>query len=86
MPNGGVPIHMALFPKEGSDFVFYCYGGNLHVYDKSVWERDKSKGQPIFTFSQNEAAALAWFLKYWLGEHRLKPGYQLEGVYAHFDY
>ena len=87
MPNGGVPMHMILYPKDGSPYVIYCKGGEMLVYDRHVWDQEKASGTPLGTFTKVEGAAIAWFLKYWLGEHALRPGYDMHGtVNAEFDF
>jgi hypothetical protein len=87
MPNGGVPMYMILYPKDGSPYVLYCKGGEMRLYDRNVWEREKVDGTPLCTFTEAEGAAIAWFLKYWLGEHALQPGYNMRGtVNAEFDF
>jgi hypothetical protein len=87
MPNGGVPIHMVLYPKDGSPFVLYCKGGQLTLYNRDVWEREKTAGATLCTLTLDEAAAVAWFLKYWLGESSLRPGYEMRtSVNAEFDF
>lgn len=87
MPNGGVPMHMVLYPKDGSPYILYCQGGEMRLYDRPVWDREKSAGAPLCTFTAAEGAAIAWFLKYWLGEQALQPGYEMPGkVTAKFDF
>jgi hypothetical protein len=79
-------MHMALHPKQG-DVVVYCRGGEMRIYDRGDWELNKSNAAPIATLSASEGAALAWFLKYWLGDAALQPGYNLGGrVDADFDF
>ncbi len=43
MPNGGVPMHMVLYPRAGTDFVIYCHchGGETSVYSDAVWKQQK---------------------------------------------
>lgn len=37
--------------------------------------------------TDDEGAAVGWFLKYWLGEHKLRPGYNMrDRVKAQFDF
>jgi hypothetical protein len=88
MPNGGVPMHMALYPRDGADMVLYCKGGVLLVFDRIQWDTHKSQGAPRATLSKTEGAALAWFLRYWLGDAALRPGYNMrqEEVQAEFDF
>jgi hypothetical protein len=88
MPNGGVPMHMILYPREGSDTVLYCEGGVLRIFDRAEWDLRKASGAPRATLSEADGAALAWFLRYWLGESRLRPGYQMakDAVRAEFDF
>jgi hypothetical protein len=87
MPNGGVPMHMILYPKDGSPCVLYCKGSEMHLHDRNVWERGKVDGTSFYTFTEAEGAAIAWFLKYWLDEHALQPGCDVCGtVNAEFDF
>ena len=87
MPNGGVPIHMVLYPQDGSGFVCYCHGGDLRVYARNAWDESKALAEPVLRLTEAEGAALAWFLRYWLGEHRLRPGYEMRReVNAEFDF
>ena len=86
MPNGGVPIHMILHPAAGT-LVLYCEGGVLRIYDRETWARERRKATPLATLSREDGAALGWFLRYWLGEDALRPGYQMRGqVHAEFDF
>ena len=87
MPNGGVPMHMILYPKDGSPYVIYCKGGEMLLYNRNVWAEEKASGTPLCTFTEDEGAAIAWFLKYLLGEDALRPGYHMHGtVNAEFDF
>lgn len=87
MPNGGVPMHMILYPKDSSSYVIYCNGGQMSLYDRASWDRKKAKAKPLCTFTREEGAAIAWFLKYWLGDSMLRPGYNMRGaVNAEFDF
>jgi len=87
MPNGGVPIHMVLHPSKGEGCVLYCHGGTLHIYDQPEWNARGARGTPQATLSEADCAALAWFLRYWLGDARLKPAYEMPGqVRAEFDF
>jgi len=80
-------MHMVLYPKDGSPYVLYCRGGQMHLYDREVWDRDKAGGKAICTLTADEGAAVAWFLKYWLGEAALQPGYRMrDAVNAEFDF
>ena len=87
MPNGGVPMHMILYPKDGSQYVLYCQGGSLRIFAKEEWQRNKVKGVPLLTLTNHEGAAIGWFLKYWLGEHALRPGYDMKQlVQSEYDF
>lgn len=86
MPNGGVPMHMVLYPKDGSEIVIYCHAGDLKIYTRKAWDEIKSQAQPLATLSESEGAAIAWFLRYWLGDGRLAPGYNMRDVNAEFDF
>lgn len=76
MPNGGVPIHMVLRPRAGS-VVIYCVGGAMAVFDRAAWDSQGADAAAIFRLTEAESAALAWQLKYWLGDARLQPGYHM---------
>ena len=87
MPNGGVPRHMILRPREGSDFVLHCEGGAMALYSRAEWDAHRAAAMPLFRLSPAEGASLAWFLRYWLGEPSLRPGYQMRSeVDAEFDF
>lgn len=88
MPNGGVPMHMVLYPTDGAHTVVYCHAGIVQIYDRAEWDANKSKGVPRLTLTEPESAALAWFLRYWLGEARLQPGYNMRRgeINAEFDF
>ena len=86
MPNGGIPIHMALFPSDGSDFVLYCHAGSLNIFSRKEWDENKAKGKPLATLSEAEGAAVAGFLKYWVGDDRLSPCRPEKGVNALYDF
>jgi len=88
MPNGGVPKQMILYPKESPDTVLYCNGGELRIFDRAEWDQQKSAGQPRLVLSAAEGAAVGWFLRYWIGERALQPGYSMprDLVHAEFDF
>lgn len=86
MPNGGVPIHMMLYPRQGSDVVIYCHAGEMRIFSRKDWEVKGVHANPIAIISESESAALAWVLKYWLGDERLKPGYRMSDITAEFDF
>jgi hypothetical protein len=48
----------------------------------------KAAGKPRATLSAADGAALAWHLRYWLGEAQLQPGYNMPRgtVRADFDF
>lgn len=85
MPNGGVPINMVLFPKDGHIAIF-CHAGEMKIYSRPDWEVKGVDATPLASFSESEAAAIAWFLQYWLGSGNLKPGWSMTGIDAQFDY
>jgi hypothetical protein len=59
----------------------------LRIYDRESWTRDRRNAAPLATLSEADGAALGWFLRYWLGEAALKPGYAMRGqVHAEFDF
>ena len=81
MPNGGVPIHMALYPKDGYRFVFYFKGGQV------FWECEGVNGKALCTLTLDEGGAVAWVLKYRLGDEALRPGYTMrDRVKADFEF
>jgi hypothetical protein len=88
MPNGGVPRHMILYPSDGANTVLHCDGGTLRIFDRAEWDARKAQGTPIATLSAADGAALAWHLRYWLGESRLQPGYNMprSTVRAEYDF
>ena len=87
MPNGGIPIHMAVYPKDGSPFVVYSRGGQLTIYSREVWDKDGIEGKPLCTLTPDEAGALTWFLKYFLPENKVQPGWHMRGtVRADFEF
>ena len=86
MPNGGVPINMALFPQDGA-FVVFCDGGRVQFFARDAWDRDLTKAKPLCVLSEAEAGALAWFLRYWLKDAALQPPNRARGrVNAEFDF
>lgn len=66
MPNGGIPMQMVLRPKQ-SDVVVHCRAGLVQVFHRTDWDRDRAKAEPIFAMDASEAAALAGFVRYWVG-------------------
>ena len=87
MPNGGVPLHMVLYPKDGSQTANHCEAGRVKVYAKADWQARHREATPLLQLTEDEARALAWFLRYWLGEQTLIPGYQMKAlVQAEFDF
>ena len=88
MPNGGVPRHMVMYPGDGTETAVYCEGGLVRIYGKGDWRAQHRNAEPWLTISEDEARALAWFLRYWLGEHSLKPAYDMPrgAVNAEFDF
>jgi hypothetical protein len=86
MPNGGVPIHMVLYPATNQNFVVCCEGSKMMVFEIKEWQTQKQNKTPIISFSVDEARALTWFLKYWIGDDKLKPGYQIKGINTEFSY
>ena len=87
MPNGGVPLHMVLHPKDMTPFVVYCRGGELSVVAQDKWDRAGAAAKPLFRLNKDEGAALAWFLSYWIGNAALKPGYQMRDlIEAEFEF
>lgn len=86
MPNGGIPKQMVLYPKSG-EYVLYCNGGELRIVNRDAWESEKSLAVPVVTLSSAEGSALAWHLRYWLGEDALMPGYKMRSeIRADYDF
>jgi len=87
MPNGGVPLHMILRPRDGT-VVIYSKGGTLQVYSAEDWRRQKSAATPLCSLTESEVSALAWQLRYWLGEARLQPGYKMprQSIDVEYDF
>jgi hypothetical protein len=67
MPNGGVPLHMILYPHDG-DVVIYCRGAEVRVIPRMAWQQDKAAANPLCTLNDAESDALLRHLRYWLGE------------------
>ena len=86
MPNGGVPLHMILFPSNNSNYVILCHGGTLSVFTRQEWDLNKAQGKSLITLTEAEGSAIAGFLKYWLGDHRLSPCHPEKGVTALYDW
>jgi hypothetical protein len=85
MPNGGVPMHMVLYPKDGG-FVFYCRGGELRIVARDAWDRQKGDAPALCALTKAEAGALASHLGYWLGA-LVRPGHAMRrDVNAEYDY
>lgn len=42
MPNGGVPIHMILHPRDG-DITICCKAGHLQVFSRDDYKRDRAE-------------------------------------------
>lgn len=68
---------MALFPKDGSETVVVCNAGQLVVYLRSEWDKPVNDPEPLLQLTKDESRAIAWLLGHWLGEHTLRPGYNL---------
>jgi len=59
--------------------ILYPKDGSPHVIYCS--------GTPLCAFTVVKGAAITGFLKYWLGEHTLRPGYDRHGtVNAELDF
>jgi len=86
LPNGGVPQHMVLHPADKA-VVLYCKRGEVRIIRREDWDREKAAAPTVCVLSEAEGAALAWFLRYWLGDRALKPGYDMrDKVKAEFDF
>ena len=84
MPNGGVPLHKALFPQEG-ELVAYCRASQLSIFTTTEWEGNKVNGKPLAVLSAGESAARVGFLVHWLGDRELPPCRPEKGVEVVFD-
>ena len=84
MPNGGVPIHMVLRPKQGGH-VIYCHGAVLKVFSNKEWDKSKSEGKPILVLAKQEAQTIERFLRYWLTDQGEGPIYRQEGIEVEYD-
>jgi hypothetical protein len=80
------PYAHVFHPRDGSDIILYCRAGELRIYTQQEWDEKKAEGKPLASLSRAEGAAIAWFLRYWLGEDNLKPGYHNSLVDAEFDF
>ncbi|MGD9890631.1 MAG: hypothetical protein AB7R89_05500 [Dehalococcoidia bacterium] len=74
MPNGGVPLHMAIRPRDGS-VVLYCRGASLFVVPWAEWEQHPGPEGAICTLDAEEARVLTRFLRYWLQDSGEGPIY-----------
>ncbi len=86
MPDDGVPMHMMLYPRNNPEMAVYCRGSEMAVYRKDAWDEEGPNGLPLLRLSWAKAAALAWFLRYWLGAGALRPGYDMPDVLADFEF
>jgi hypothetical protein len=85
MPNGGVPIHMLMRPKQG-DVVIHCHGGVVRFYSHAEWERGGDR-EPMSELDEAEARMLMGFLRYWIGDgKRDSLNLHLPGVDVTWDY
>lgn len=84
MPNGGVPMHMILHPQDGSPYVLHLEGGIARLYERAAWKQHKATASPLLELSAEEAGAIAWFIRHWLGNEALVPGDDLPNV--EFDF
>jgi hypothetical protein len=74
MPNGGVPIHMALKPSDG-EVVLSCQGASLRVIPWDEWRERKHAGRELCRLTRAEAMVLQRFLRYWLQDDGSGPIY-----------
>ncbi len=84
MPNGGVPMHMMLYPKS-APYVFYCKGGVLKVIARARWQELLSDAPPIVELDREESALLMRFMHYWLKGDEDRGLYAGPGVRVEFD-
>ena len=52
-------------------------GSELRVITIEEWNHRNATAVPITALTPNESAAVAWHLRYWLGESQLRPGYEM---------
>jgi hypothetical protein len=86
VPNGGVPIHMALKPRRGGGHVLYCHGARLHVLTETEWEKAKTGGTPLVYLDSEECLILERFLRYWLSDQQEGPIYNQLGIEVEYDF
>ncbi len=87
MPNGGVPLHMALFPQANKEVVIYCKGTEMQIFGRQDWDTNGSLATPIERLSPNEVIALVGFLEYWIGRETPLPACQPpRGVKVLYDF
>ena len=86
MPNGGVPLHMLLRPRNGEGYVFYCGGDALHLIPADGWEKDRTDAAPLLSLNAAELRVTAVFVQYWSGETDAGLPYSLPGVNVEFDW
>ena len=85
MPNGGVPLNMALKPA-GASHVFYCRGPELRVFERGEWDEHGPDGTAVVSLTAAESGSLAWFISHWASPSNIRPGYNNPDVEAEFDF
>jgi hypothetical protein len=86
MPNGGVPLHMILRPRDGSPIVLHAEGAKLAIHSADLWDRDKTNAAPLAVISEAEAFVLSRFLRYWLADTESGVVGGGTGLVIDFDY
>lgn len=86
MPNGGVPMHMLLFPAKNKDYVVYCQRNVLQIFTRQEWDQNKAQAHPIVELSSSEGKAIAGFLKYWIGGHDIPACHPDQDVNVVYDF
>jgi hypothetical protein len=87
MPNGGIPINMLLRPRKSRDVVIYCHLQFVEIFRADDWpKRYEAEARPLITLDSDEGAALAGFLRYWIGEPAGEPVHAGRGINVEYDY
>lgn len=86
MPNGGVPLHMAITPRDGGPYVVYCNAAAVSFIAREDWEERKSAAAPVFTLSRAEVEILERFIRYWLRDTGEGPIYRSREADVIYDF
>ena len=74
---------------DGQGFAPQAVDGRAHfglrgLYERAAWKQHKATASPLLELSAEEAGAIAWFIRHWLGNEALVPGDDLPNV--EFDF